>query len=280
MNFDRVIAFAFDHRHQFETIASDHGRDPRAIGEFKELAWEAASIEAEDEDGFGVLIDDRLGRKALHKASASAAWIGRPIEASGKFPLELECDGDLSAFLENWPLNQVVKVLCPYRLDDDADIRQHHENRILQLSAACLHSGHEWLLEIITDRGNGSAFDQVAPIMERFYDLGAKPDWWKLEPGDSPQYWQIINNVVDEHDPHCHGIIILGLNGHPDTIAESFGHTLCAPRVKGFAVGRTIFFDTARAWFAGEIDDKTAIHQMRQQYRALIDAWDASRCLT
>ena len=275
--YNRVVAFACDHRHQFETWASEYGRDSTAIGQFKKLAWQAASEEAGDDPGFGVLIDDRLGRSALHAATSSGAWIGRPIESSGQFPLEFEAEGEITEHLADWPLTQIVKVLCPYRLDDDEETRAHHEQMIQRLNRACRHTGHEWLLEIITARnGRIPEFDSIATIMQRFYELGVKPDWWKLEPGKDESYWQNVGRVIDDYDPHCQGIIVLGLDGTIASISQSFMLAAAQSWVKGFAIGRTLFSESARSWLAGNIDDGAAITEMRAKYRVMIDAWDAA----
>ena len=42
-----------------------------------------------------ILVDDELGRSALQKASDYGMWIGRPIEVSGKYPLELTNEQNL-----------------------------------------------------------------------------------------------------------------------------------------------------------------------------------------
>ena len=279
--YDRVVAFAIDHRHQFETWASEHGRDSAAIEQFKMLAWQAASEEAGNDSGFGVLIDDRLGRSALHAATSSSAWVGRPIESSGKFPLEFEAEGEIAEHLADWPLTQTVKVLCPYRLDDDEETRTRHEQMIQRLNRACQHTGHEWLLEIITARSGGAPeFDSIAAIMQRFYDLGVKPDWWKLEPGKDKRYWDDLGLILDENDPHCQGIIVLGLDGDLESISQSFEFAAAQSWVKGFAVGRTLFSESARAWLAEKIDDAAVVTEMRTQYRAMIDAWDTACALS
>jgi 5-dehydro-2-deoxygluconokinase len=276
-NYSRVIAFAFDHRHQFDTWARENGRDSADVGQFKNLIWQAAEEEAGSDPGFGVLVDDRLGHSALQTATSSGAWVGRPIEASGQFPLALEAEGEISEHLASWPRTQTVKVLCPYRLDDDVEIRTRNELLMKSLDRACRHTGHEWLFEIITARdGKGSEFDSVASIMQHFYELGVSPDWWKLEPGMDEAYWHAVGQVIDEHDPWCQGIIVLGLDGSIESISESFKVAASAPWVKGFAVGRTLFAQPARDWLAGSIDDATAVATMRANYRGMIDAWDTA----
>ncbi len=252
-----------------------YGRDSADVGRFKQLTWQAATEEAGDDPGFRVLIDDRLGRAALQAATASGAWVGRPIEASGQFPLALEAEGEIIQHLADWPRTQTVKVLCPYRLDDDPQIRTHHELIIRNLDRACRHTGHEWLLEIITGRnGNAPEFHSVAPIMQRFYELGVRPDWWKLEPSMDDACWAAAARMIDRYDPWCQGIIVLGLDGSIESIGESFQVAACQPRVKGFAVGRTLFAQPARDWLAGTMDDQTAVAAMRRNYRSMIGAWN------
>ena len=47
--------------------------------------------------------------------------------------------------------------------------------------------------------------------------------------------------------------------------------------MKGFAVGRTIFGDVARAWFRDEMDDETAVARMAARFAGLCDIWDKAR---
>ncbi len=271
---DEVMAFAIDHRHQFLSWAQEHAKSPAHIGQFKDLARQAAVAEAGHLPGFGMLLDDRLGRQALHTVTSTKAWVGRPLEASGVFPLAWENATEVLAQLHDWPLNQTVKVLCPYRLDDSEDIRLQHDTMIQILNQACQQTGHQWLLEIITARSErGPAFDQVVSIMQHFYQLGVKPDWWKLEPSMEVDYWTQAGALVGQYDPYCLGIIVLGLNAPVAVIEQAFAAAGQEPRVKGFAVGRTLFAEAAKSWLGGYMDDRQAIDLMRQQYRSIINAW-------
>ena len=47
--------------------------------------------------------------------------------------------------------------------------------------------------------------------------------------------------------------------------------------VKGFAVGRTIFGEVARAWMKGETDDAAATAEMARRYARLCEVWDEAR---
>ena len=272
---DRLLAFAFDHRSQFVEMAEKHGRTEEDIDRFKLIALDAVTSTAAAHDGVGLLVDDRLGRSALHAASDHDIWIGRPIEQSGVFPLAFEEGPDLGSRLAEWPVNHCVKVLAPIRTDDPADLMAYHEGEILRLADACRRTGHEFLFEIITgNRGKPAAPDQVLALMQRFYDLGVAPDWWKLEPIEDAGFWKAAGDIARANDPHLQGIIVLGKEMPDEQLARVFALSRPEPLVRGFAIGRTIFSAAAQGWFAGTIDDAEAHDKMKAIYAGLVAAWD------
>ena len=274
---DELLAFAFDHRVQFAEMAKEHGRTEADIDHFKTLALRAVTELSNDRDGLGILVDNQMGRSALHAASDHDIWIGRPIELSGVFPLALEEGPDLGSRLAEWPVNHCVKVLAPLRMDDPEDVIAHHEQTLVRLADACRQTGHDFLLEIINGRpGRPAEPDQILALMSRLYELGIMPDWWKLEPVDAPEFWAGAGDIVRANDPHLQGIIVLGKEMPDDELVTVLGVARGEPLVRGFAIGRTIFTDAARQWFAGDIDDSTATDMMRGVYQRLIAAWDAA----
>ena len=256
-------------------MAKKAGRDNKAIQAFKHLALQASLQATNGRGGAGVLIDDGLGRSTLHKASDHDLWIGRPIEISGRFPLEFEEAPSLGARLAAWPENHCVKVLAPLRLDDDETLIAYHENMLVRLADACRQTRHELLLEVITERdGQPTAPDQILQLMTRLYDLDICPDWWKLEPVNDPQFWQQASQIVASRDPHLQGIIILGKNMPTDGLASVFKAGRAAKYVNGFAIGRTIFGDVAQKWLSDDITDDEAVQQMAETFATLIQLWD------
>ena len=69
-------------------------------------------------------------------------------------------------------------------------------------------SGHELLLEVIPPKDRAQP-DTVGRSLERFYDLGIKPEWWKLESMTADQ-WRSIDEVIAQRDPYCRGVLLLG----------------------------------------------------------------------
>lgn len=267
--------FAFDHRSQLEDIP---GATPAKIGAFKTLCLEACAQVAGDTPGYGLLCDSRLGRDALYRAAGRGLWIGRPVEWPGSRPLTLEPEiGPDYGGLSEWPLDHVVKVLCFCHPDDDPETWAAQEATVLRLYHAARRNRLELLLEVIPSKVGPVDDTTTARLIQRFYDLGVYPDWWKLEPMQTDAAWQAACDAITRNDPHTRGIVVLGLGSDEATLKTSFEVAAKYPLVKGFAVGRTIFADAARDWMAGSIDDATAIAQMAGNYARLCGIWDAAR---
>ncbi|TNE64374.1 MAG: 5-dehydro-2-deoxygluconokinase [Alphaproteobacteria bacterium] len=277
--YDEVLAFAFDHRKQLEDMATAEGADTAAVSAFKMLCLQAFDSvrKSRPDRGFGILCDGRLGEDTLARVSGTGAWIGRPVEYPGSRPLRFEGGPSLMAGLREWPQEHCVKCLVFYHPDDTAEVRAEQEAQVLRLAAASRATGHELLIEIIPPATMPRDSGTICRVIERFYALGIYPDWWKLPTPLGDSEWRCLADTVRSHDPYCRGILLLGLDA-PEAevaaaIAQSARHGIC----RGFAVGRTIFGDVARAWFAGNMDDDAATEEMAARYGRLVDVWTDAR---
>ena len=269
--------FAFDHRAQLEEIAADCGAPQERIGRFKRLCLDAALGVADGRAGYGILCDGRLGRDALYAAVGTGLWIGRPVEKPGSRPLEVEIGADFGSALAEWPAEQVVKALCFYRPDDPDELRAGQETAVKRLAEAARANDLDFLLEVIPSKFGPADEAMTAAIVERFYAIGVYPDWWKLEPMTSDAAWRSTCDAIDTHDPHCRGILVLGLDAPADELHASFRAAARHDLVKGFAIGRTIFADVARGWMAGTMTDDEATARMADNFARLCAAWDEAR---
>jgi len=275
--YDELTVLAVDHRVQFEDLAAELGADVGRVSAFKRLALEALHQAAGNDPRFGILLDGRFGFDALAAAADHPYWIGRCIEVPRSRPVAFEASDDVATELTQWPLNQVVKVLVLYHPDDEPDLRERQERQVRRLFDACRKTRHELLLEIIAPPDSAVDANTIARAVERFYELGVKPDWWKLEPMDDLAAWRNIEAVIAAQDPLCRGVLLLGLSQPTETLLAAFEATARVPVVKGFAVGRTIFHEPARAWLAGEIDDAGAVDLLAEKLVYLVDAWRRAR---
>jgi len=267
--------FAFDHRMQLEGL---EGATPAKIGAFKELCLEACNQVADGRPGYGLLCDSRLGRDALYKAAGQGLWIGRPVEWPGSRPLTLEPEiGPDFGGLSEWPLDHVVKCLCFYHPDDTSEMKADQEAVVIRLFHAARRNRLEFLLEVIPSKVKAIDDDTTATIIQRFYDLGVYPDWWKLEPMTTDAAWANACDAITRNDPHTRGIVVLGLAADEETLAASFKVAARHPLAKGFAVGRTIFGAAAERYMAGTTPDAEIVRDMADKYTRLCRLWDDAR---
>lgn len=270
-----VKTFAFDHRLQLEEM---DGYTLEKGGAFKELCLDAALKVQNGQPGYGILCDNRIGRSALHKATGTGLWIGRPTELPGSRPIDFEPElGEDFGRLREWARENVVKLLVFCHPDDDNKTQEMQIARVKRLFTAARRNGLEFLLEIIPSKVGPVNDDTSAALIQTFYDAGVYPDWWKLEPFKTEAAWKNAVEAIERNDPRTRGIVVLGLDAPEEELAASFALAAKQPLVKGFAVGRTIFGDAARAWLKGDMSDADAVAQMAERYTRLCNIWDQAR---
>ncbi|HEY5801521.1 MAG TPA: 5-dehydro-2-deoxygluconokinase [Burkholderiaceae bacterium] len=274
-----LCVFAFDHRNQFFDLAQQNHADCARIPALKALMVKAVE-QTEAALGLsgklGVLIDDRYGQDALNAATGRGWWVGRPVELPGSNPLRFDWGRSIGSHLQSWPKEQVVKCLVQLHPDDEVVNRLEQEAQVKALYDAVQVSGHELLLEVIPSKSLPASADTVYRAVKRLYNIGVYPEWWKLE-SMSAEQWRAIDALVQERDPYCRGVVLLGLNAAVDELAHSFRAAADSTQCRGFMVGRTIFQEPSRQWLANELDDAGLIAAIRANFETLIGIWRATR---
>ena len=277
-----LCVMAFDHRSQFYDLSREAGAPEPRLPVLKQLLVRAVE-QVERSRGLqgrvGVLIDGSYGEDALHSATGRGWWVGRPVELPGSRPLRFDGGLSIASQLIHWPQEQCVKCLVHYHPDDAVALRLEQEQQVRQLWEATRESGHELLLEVIPPRtmtpGEGAADAAVLRTVKRFYNLGFKPEWWKLAPM-APAAWGELQALVAERDPHCRGAVILGLNQPLADLVRGFA-AATHPVVKGFMVGRTLWAHASLRWLKNEIGDDALVDEVARNFATLVDAWRDSR---
>ncbi len=276
-----LYVLAYDHRPQFEELAVSAGADPERIVALKLLLNSVVDDLARLPDckgKIGVLIDGHRGERALHQATGRGWWVGRPVELPGSRPLAFDGTRSLASELIHWPTEQVVKCLVFYHPDDPLSMREAQDQQLLEIWEATRHSGHELLLEVIAPKELARpehAGQAVLKSIQHFYEMGLKPEWWKIGTM-TRQEWDALDQLVAKHDPYCRGAVILGLNQPIAELIKGF-EAAQASLVKGFMVGRSVWVEAARDWLRHEIDDAELCQQIKNNFQQLITGWRSTR---
>ncbi len=264
---------AIDHRWQLEDVADEVGVDREHLRYLKVLLGQAFQRVAEEDEAAGVLIDDIYGDKALEELTGSGVWISRAVEVAKSRPVEFVGGPSLAATLRTWPEEHVIKCNLYMHPEDDTEIRELQEKRVVQLFDACIQNDRRLLLEIQAPSDTSYDETSLAILLDRFYEIGVRPDWWKLPPSLDSGIWKRIGDVVRERDPHCAGLLVLGQGLEGEQLAESFAAASSEPFCKGFAVGRSIYREVARRWLSNEIDDEQFVATVAENYEQMISLW-------
>lgn len=264
---------AIDHRWQLEDVTDEVGVDREHLRYLKVLLGQAFQRVAEEDEAAGVLIDDIYGDKALEELTGSGIWISRAVEVAKSRPVEFVGGPNPAATLRTWPEEHVIKCNLYMHPEDDAEIRELQEQRVVQLFDACVQNDRRLLLEIQAPSDTSYDETSLATLLDRFYELGVRPDWWKLPPSLDSGIWKRIGDVVREHDPYCAGLLVLGQGLEGEQLAKSFAAAYSEPFCKGFAVGRSIYREVARRWLSNEIDDEQFVATVAENYEQMISLW-------
>ena len=270
-----LFVLAFDHRRQLEELVDDLGKPRAAIATFKKLIAAAVDRVAADtsiDGSLGMIVDARHGTPVLEKLAHSKTWIARPIELPGSRPLRFEGTNNVASHIRAWPVCHVIKCLVFYHPDDPIELRYEQEHAVRELFDAALALDRDVMLEVISPRHGKVEEDTTIRVLKRFYNIGIRPAWWKLE-AQSAASWRAIGELIEERDPWCNGVLLLGLDAPEESLQTSFADAAKTPTCRGFAVGRSIFSAAANGWFRGVLDDEAAIGDMASRYRRLIEIW-------
>jgi 5-dehydro-2-deoxygluconokinase len=270
-----LSVMAIDHRWQLEEMADELGVDRGRLRNLKVLLGRAFRRVAEDDKATGVLLDDVYGNRALEELTGSGAWIARAVEVAKSRPVEFVGGPNVAATLRTWPQEHVVKCNLYMRPQDDPGIKKLQEQRVLQLFDACLRTDRRLLLEIQATQGMKGDENSMAELLERFYEIGVRPDWWKLPPNADSGAWERIGDMVREHDPYCAGLLVLGQALEEEKLVKSFVATASEPLCNGFAIGRSIYGEAARRWLAGKIEDEELVSSVAANYERMISLWQS-----
>ncbi|WP_191599985.1 bifunctional 5-dehydro-2-deoxygluconokinase/5-dehydro-2-deoxyphosphogluconate aldolase [Marinomonas algicola] len=271
-----MCILAFDHRRQFVDMCLEVGAPLSKIPKAKELilqaAYQGADALGDTVGGTGILADGTFAQDVLNDITGKDHWIARPVEMPSSRPLRFELGDNIGQIISTWPTNHIIKCLVFYHPDDAVDLRNEQEQKVKDLYRACCASGHELLVEIIPPADSAVQDDTLSRSIERFYNLGVFPDWWKL-PSPSKAAWKKIGALIKARAPHCRGVVLLGLDRPVDELQAGFNAAAEQDICKGFAIGRTIFSEPTKAWLSNQIDDTEYVARVKNNYLEMSRLW-------
>ena len=291
-----LYILAFDHRGTLtKGLLGVEGREPTdeeiaRVSSMKDKIFDGF-LEAKNNGNSGgdpaKLDDEAFGLQVQEKAKEMGIKFAAPVEKSGQKVFDFEYGDDFGEKIKEVNAD-FVKILVRWNPDDDADTRQIQGERIKRLSDWLDENERKFLLEYLVPAseqqlesvgGDQARYDsEIRPklavqVVEEMRERGADPDIWKIEGLDTTDDNENVSKVIKDGGREDVIAVVLGRGANDEKVNEWLRAGSSVDGYKGFAIGRSIFWDSLKGWHAGEKSREEAVSQIANSYLSFISVY-------
>lgn len=291
-----LYILAFDHRGSFQKKMFGISGEPDAeqtatISDAKKVIFEGFKKAVDelgvDKGSAGVLVDEQFGADIAREAEKEGYLLAMPVEKSGQDEFDFQYDEDFGTHIEDFDPS-FSKVLVRYNPDGDPEMNARQNERLKKLGDWLHANNRKYLFELLvpaTDAqldsvgGDDERYDKevrpglmIAAIKE-LQDAGIEPDIWKIEGIDKREDCEAISQQVRSGGRDGVVCVVLGRGANDAAVDHWLQQGAGVPGYVGFAIGRTIWWDSLKGYLDGSLDREAAASQIAQNYKRFIDVY-------
>ena len=291
-----LYILAFDHRGTItKGLLGVEGREPtqdeaNKVSEMKQIIFDGF-LKANEYGITGgdpaILVDETFGLEVQQKAKEMNIKFAAPVEKSGQKVFDFEY-GDQFGEKINEVGADFVKILVRWNPDDEEEIRETQGNRIKELSDWLTENDKKFLLEFLvpaTEEQLASVENEQArydseirpklavKVVEEMRERGADPDIWKIEGLDTPEDCEKVAHAIRTGDREDVIAVVLGRGASDEKVNEWLRAGSSVEGYKGFAIGRSIFWDALKSFHEGEKSREEAVEEIAQSYLGFLSVY-------
>ena len=291
-----LYILAFDHRGTLtKGLLGVEGRPPSddeigRVSEMKNIIFDGF-LSAKNQGIAGgdpaILVDEAFGLQVQEKAKEMGIKFAAPVEKSGQKVFDFEYGDDFGNKIVEVNAD-FVKILVRWNPDDDADTRSIQGERIKTLSDWLDDNGRKFLLEFLVPATDGqlasvdgdqARYDaEVRPklavqVVEEMREKGADPDIWKIEGLDTPEQCEKVSEAIKSGGKDDVIAVVLGRGANDEKVNEWLRAGSSVDGYKGFAIGRSIFWESLKGWHAGDKSREEAVEEIANSYLSFISVY-------
>jgi myo-inositol catabolism protein IolC len=291
-----LYILAFDHRGTLtKGLLGVEGRAPRSdevarVSSMKDIIFDGF-LEARNQGIEGgdpaILVDEAFGLQVQEKAKEMGIKFAAPVEKSGQKVFDFEYGDDFGEKIKEVNAD-FVKILVRWNPDDDTDTRQIQGERIKRLSDWLDENERKFLLEFLVPAseqqlesvgGDQARYDsEIRPklavqVVEEMRERGADPDIWKIEGLDTTNDCENVSKVIKDGGRENVIAVVLGRGANDEKVNQWLRTGSSVDGYKGFAIGRSIFWDSLKGWHAGEKSREEAVSEIANSYLSFISVY-------
>ena len=289
---ETLYILAFDHRGSFEKMVGG-GQDK--VAGAKRLIWEGfqrAVDEGAPKRAAGILVDPQYGPDVAREAKAGGYKLAMPVEKSGQVEFEFEYGDKFGEKIEEFDPD-FNKVLVRYNPEGDAELNKRQLVKLRQLSEWLHERRRKYLFELLVPAepaqlervgGNEDRYDsELRPelMLEAILQLqngGVEPDVWKIEGIDDREACCEIAQLCRREGRDRVSCVVLGRGASDEKVDEWLRAAAGLDGYIGFAIGRSIFAESVKAYAADpdDFDRDAAVEKIARNYLRFIEVYEGA----
>jgi myo-inositol catabolism protein IolC len=298
LGYDKPLyMLAFDHRGSFQKnllgVKGEPTPEDRArVSDAKQIIYEAFEIAVSDgidRESAGLLVDEEFGADIARQARQEGVALAMPAEKSGQAEFDFEYGNQFGKHIEDFDPT-FVKVLVRYNPDGDREVNARQAARLKELGDWLHGRGRKFLFELLVPAepaqlervgGDLARYDReirpglVVQTIRELQEAGVEADIWKIEGLDSREDCARVAEQARAGGRDGVACIVLGRGADEAGVIHWLKQAAGVPGYIGFAVGRTLWFDELSDYVAGRIDRAAAVEKIADNYRRMINAYEA-----
>jgi len=234
-----------------------------------------------------ILVDETFGLQVQNKAKEMGIKFAAPVEKSGQKVFDFEYGDEFGEKIKEVNAD-FVKILVRWNPDDDSETRQIQGERIKILSDWLDENERKFLLEFLVPAseeqlesvdGDQARYDsEIRPklavqVVEEMRERGADPDIWKIEGLDTTEDSENVSKVIKDGGREDVIAVVLGRGANDEKVNEWLRAGSSVEGYKGFAIGRSIFWNSLTGWHGGEKSREEAVTEIADSYLSFISVY-------
>ena len=291
-----LYILAFDHRGTItKGILGVEGREPtqdeaNKVSEMKQIIFDGF-LKAKESGITGgdpaILVDETFGIEVQKKAKEMKIKFAAPVEKSGQKVFDFEY-GDKFGEKINEIDADFVKILVRWNPDDEEGIRETQGSRIKELSDWLTENDKKFLLEFLVPateeqlasvENDQARYDsEIRPklavkVVEEMRERGADPDIWKIEGLDTAEDCEKVAVAIKTGDRENVIAVVLGRGASDEKVNEWLRAGSSVEGYKGFAIGRSIFWNALKGFHEGDKSRDEAVDEIAKSYLGFLSVY-------
>ena len=291
-----LYILAFDHRGTItKGLLGVEGREPteeevKKVSELKQIIFDGF-LKANESGIKGgdpaILVDETFGLEVQQKAKEMNIKFAAPVEKSGQKVFDFEYGNQYGE-----KINEVgadfVKILVRWNPDDDEGTRETQGNRVKELSDWLSKNDKKFLLEFLVPateeqlasvENDQARYDsEIRPklavkVVQEMRERGADPDIWKIEGLETVEDCENVAAAIKTGDRENVMAVVLGRGASDEKVNEWLRAGSSVDGYRGFAIGRSIFWNALKGYHEGEKTKDEAVEEIAESYLGFLSVY-------